>query len=66
MVLLQQKRLIVHLYLCLETDKMIKINKGKEFSNLVPQSKTHIIKERSLIILENPFEMREKVAEFLK
>ena len=50
-----------------ELDKMIKINKGKEFSNLVPGSKTHIIKDCGhMIILENPFEMREKVAEFLK
>tara|TARA_Y100001970_G_scaffold41512_1_gene51351 strand:+ start:41139 stop:41912 length:774 start_codon:yes stop_codon:yes gene_type:complete len=50
-----------------ELDKMIKINKGKEFSSLVPGSKTHIIKECGhMIILENPFEMREKVAEFLK
>ena len=46
---------------------MIKINKGKEFSNLVPGSKTHIIKDCGhMIILENAFEMREKVAEFLK
>ena len=50
-----------------ELDKMIKINKGKEFSSLVPGSKTHIITECGhMIILENPFEMREKVAEFLK
>ena len=50
-----------------ELDKMIKINKGKEFSSLVHGSKTHIIKECGhMIILENPFEMREKVAEFLK
>ena len=50
-----------------ELDKMIKINKGKEFSSIVPGSKTHIIKECGhMIILENPFEMREKVAEFLK
>ena len=50
-----------------ELDKMIKINKGKEFSSLVPGSKTHIIKDCGhMIILENPFEMREKVAEFLK
>ena len=48
-----------------ELDKMIKINKGKEFSSLVPGSKTHIIKECGhMIILENPFEMREQVAEF--
>ena len=50
-----------------ELDKMIKINKGKEFSSLVPGSKTHIIKECGhMIILENPFEMREKIAYFLK
>mgnify|MGYP001216692543 FL=1 len=50
-----------------ELDKMIKIDKGKKFSGLVPGSKTHIINDCGhMIILENPFEMREKVAEFLK
>ena len=49
-----------------ELDKMIKLDKAKEFSGLIPGSKTHIIKNCGhMIILENPFEMREKVAEFL-
>tara|TARA_Y100001970_G_scaffold253858_1_gene329024 strand:+ start:6968 stop:7744 length:777 start_codon:yes stop_codon:yes gene_type:complete len=50
-----------------ELDKMIKLDKGKEFSGLIPGSKTHIIKDCGhMIILENAFEMREKVVEFLK
>ena len=50
-----------------ELDKMIKLDKGREFSSLVPGSKIHIIKDCGhMIILENAFEMREKVAEFLK
>ncbi len=50
-----------------ELDKMIKIEKGKEFANLINGSKMHIIKDCGhMIILENAFEMREKVAEFLK
>ena len=50
-----------------ELDKMIKLDKGKEFSSLIHGSKTHIIKDCGhMIILENPFEMREKIAEFLK
>ena len=49
-----------------ELDKMIKLDKGKEFSGLIPGSKTHIIKECGhMIILENAFEMREKIVEFL-
>ena len=50
-----------------ELDKMIKLEKGKEFSKLVTDSKTHIIKDCGhMVILENPFEMREKIADFLK
>ena len=50
-----------------ELDKMIKLEKGKEFSKLVSDSKTHIIKDCGhMVILENPFEMREKIADFLK
>ena len=46
---------------------MIKLDKGKEFSGLIPGSKIHIIKDCGhMIILENAFEMREKIAEFLK
>ena len=50
-----------------ELDKMIKLDKGKEFSGLINGSKTHIIKDCGhMIILENAFEMREKMFEFLK
>ncbi len=50
-----------------ELDKMIKLDKGKEFSGLITGSKTHIIKNCGhMIILENAFEMREKIVEFLK
>ena len=50
-----------------EVDKMIKIEKGKEFAGLIPNSKIHIIKNCGhMIILENAFEMREKINEFLK
>ncbi len=50
-----------------ELDKMIKLDKGKEFSSLINGSKTHIIKDCGhMIILENAFEMREQVAKFLK
>ena len=50
-----------------ELDKMIKIEKGKEFAALVSNSKTHVIKNCGhMIILENAFEMREKILEFLK
>ena len=46
---------------------MIAVDKGKKFAALVPNSKIHIIKNCGhMIILENVFEMREKVAEFLK
>ena len=50
-----------------ELDKMIKIEKGKEFAELISNSKTHVIKNCGhMIILENAFEMREKILEFLK
>ena len=50
-----------------ELDKMIKIKKGKEFASLLPNSKTHVIKDCGhMIVLENAFEMREKIIEFLK
>ena len=48
-----------------ELDKMIKLEKGKRFSKLVNNSKTHIIKDCGhMVILENPFEMREKLLIF--
>ena len=50
-----------------ELDKMIKLDKGKEFSKLASNSKVHVIKNCGhMIILENAFEMREKIKEFLK
>ena len=50
-----------------ELDKMIKPDIGKKFAALVSNSKTHIIKNCGhMIILENAFEMREKIVEFIK
>ncbi len=50
-----------------ELDKMIRLEKGKKFAELISGSKVHIIKNCGhMIILENAFEMREKVADFLK
>ena len=50
-----------------EIDKMIKLEKAKEFAGLFANSKIHIIKNCGhMIILENAFEMREKISEFLK
>ena len=49
-----------------ELDKMIKLDKGKEFAKLISGASMHIVKDCGhMIILENPFEMREKVANFL-
>ena len=46
---------------------MIKLEKGKEFSGLIPGSKIHVIKDCGhMIILEKAFEMREKIIEFLR
>ena len=50
-----------------EIDKMITLNKGKEFSDLVSNSKTHVIKNCGhMIMFENAFEMREKLLTFKK
>ena len=50
-----------------ELDKMIKLESGKKFAGLISGSRIHVIKNCGhMIILENAFEMREKVAEFLK
>ena len=50
-----------------ELDKMIKLDKGKEFSKLASNSKVHVIKNCGhMIILENAFEMREKIKGILK
>ena len=46
---------------------MIRLEKGKQFANLIPNSKIHVIKNCGhMIILEKAFEMREKMVEFLK
>ncbi len=50
-----------------EIDKMIKLESGKKFASMIKNSKVHIIKNCGhMIILENAFEMREKISEFLK
>ncbi len=50
-----------------ELDKMINIEKGKKFFQLIDNSKLHIIKNCGhMIIFEKAFEMREKIGEFLK
>jgi pimeloyl-ACP methyl ester carboxylesterase len=50
-----------------ELDKMIQIKNGKKFAELLNCSNIHIIKNCGhMIILENAFEMREKILEFLK
>jgi len=49
-----------------ELDKMVNIEIGKKFSNLVKNSQTHIIKKCGhMIMFEKAFEMREKISEFL-
>ena len=50
-----------------EHDKMITLEKGREFASLIRNSKTHIIKNCGhMVMYENAFEMREKIVEFLK
>ena len=50
-----------------ELDKMVNLEFGKKFANLVKNSKTHIIEGCGHMIMnEKAFEMREKVLEFLK
>ena len=50
-----------------ELDKMVNLDKGKKFAELIPNSKTHIIKDCGhMIMFEKAFEMREKISEFLK
>ena len=50
-----------------EIDKMIKLDSGKKFANMIKNSQIHIIKDCGhMIILENAFEMREKITEFIK
>jgi pimeloyl-ACP methyl ester carboxylesterase len=50
-----------------ELDKMVNLEKGKKFAELIPNSKIHIIKDCGhMIMFEKAFEMREKIFEFLK
>ena len=49
-----------------ELDKMVNIEIGKKFSNLIKNSTTHIINGCGhMIMIEKAFEMREKILEFL-
>ena len=50
-----------------ELDKMVNLEFGKKFANLVKNSKTHIIEGCGhMIMIEKAFEMRQKVLESLK
>ena len=50
-----------------ELDKMVNLEKGKKFAELIPNSITHVIKDCGhMIMFEKAFEMREKISEFLK
>ncbi len=49
-----------------ELDKMVNLEAGKKFSNLIKNSTTHVIKGSGhMIMIEKAFEMREKILEFL-
>ena len=49
-----------------ELDKMVNLEEGKKFSNLIKNSTTHVIKGCGhMIMIEKAFEMREKILEFL-
>ena len=48
-------------------DKMVNVENGKKFSNLIKNNEVHIIENCGhMIMIEKAFEMREKVLEFLK
>ena len=50
-----------------QLDKMVNLEVGKKFANIVKNSTTHIIDGCGhMIMIEKAFEMREKVLEFLK
>ena len=50
-----------------ELDKMVSLEKGKKFAELIPSSTIHVIKDCGhMIMFEKAFEMREKISEFLK
>ena len=49
-----------------ELDKMVSLENGKKFSNLIKNSTTHVIKGCGhMIMIEKAIEMREKILEFL-
>ena len=49
-----------------DLDKMVKLESGEKFAKMINKSKVHVIKNCGhMIILENAFEMREKILEFL-
>ena len=49
-----------------ELDKMVNLEAGKKFSDLIKNSNTHVIKGCGhMIMIEKAFEMREKILEFL-
>ncbi len=49
-----------------ELDKMVNLEAGKKFSNLIKNSTTHVINGCGhMIMIEKAFEMREKILEFL-
>ena len=50
-----------------ELDKMVNLEKGMKFAELIRNSETHVIKDCGhMIMFEKAFEMREKISEFLK
>ena len=49
-----------------ELDKMVNLETGKKFANLIKNSTTHVINGSGhMIMIEKAFEMREKILEFL-
>ena len=49
-----------------ELDKMINLEIGKKFANLIKNSTTHVINGSGhMIMIEKAFEMREKILEFV-
>ena len=50
-----------------DLDKMVNLEAGKKFSNLLENSSTHIINGCGhMIMIEKAFEMREKILKFLE
>ena len=48
-------------------DKMVNLEVGKKFANLIKNSITHIFEDCGhMFMIEKAFEMREKVLEFLE